>query len=98
MLRIDLARRWESEKYVGYCISTIDEKKVGEIESIFVEEAFRNDGIGGRLMQKTLDWMDAEQVRMKRVCVVVGNENAYPFYTKYGFFPRTSVLVQKNDE
>lgn len=94
MLRADLAQLADHNTCIGYCISTITQNR-GEIESLFVAEDFRNLGIGGRLMQNALEWMEAEHVKKKIVCVVTGNERAYPFYARYGFFPRTSVLMQK---
>ena len=41
-LRVDLARSARHDKYVGYCVTVINKKNIGEIESLFVEKAFRN--------------------------------------------------------
>jgi ribosomal protein S18 acetylase RimI-like enzyme len=96
-LRMDLVKQRDNDRYIGYCISSIDQKHIGEIESIFVEEEFRNQGIGHHLMQKALAWMEKEQVKSKRVGVVYGNERAFRFYARYEFFPSVTILRQKKD-
>ncbi len=94
-LRVDLARSEHHGKYVGYCVSVVNKKNIGEIESIFVEEDFRNSGIGDTLMNKTLKWMKTQQVESKIVKVATGNDHAHLFYSKYGFLPRITVFQQK---
>lgn len=94
-LRVDLVKLKDTDRYIGYCISSNDQKHIGEIESIFVEDDFRNQGIGDNLMQKALAWMEKEQVKSKIVGVVYGNERAFPFYARYGFFPSATILRQK---
>ncbi|MEJ5310168.1 MAG: hypothetical protein WHX52_10370 [Anaerolineae bacterium] len=46
------------------------------------------------LMQHALDWMYARSVPIKRVLVAAGNEEAFGFYARYGFWPRHIVLQQ----
>jgi diamine N-acetyltransferase len=50
----------ENSNIVGYCISTID-KNIGEIDSMFVEEKYRNKGYGGLLVQHSLDWLKSRK-------------------------------------
>ena len=40
-LRIDLARDVITKEYIGYCVTTINQEKQGEIESIYVEKDYR---------------------------------------------------------
>lgn len=94
---MDLVKLKDNPCYIGYCISSIDQKHIGEIESIFVDEEFRHQGFGHHLMQKALAWMEKEQVKSKIVGVVYGNESAFPFYARYGFFPSATILRQKKD-
>lgn len=47
-LRIDLAQVEDSHEFVGYCVTIID-SQYGEIESLYVDEAFRKMGIGDSL-------------------------------------------------
>jgi ribosomal protein S18 acetylase RimI-like enzyme len=93
-LRLDIARDIETGNLVGYCVSSITEKKVGEIESIFIESDYRRHGIGDNFMKKVLTWMDSLSVASKVIGVAAGNEEAFPFYARYGFYPRVSVLQQ----
>jgi diamine N-acetyltransferase len=94
-LRVDLAKLRDTDRYIGYCISSIDQRHIDEIESIFGDEEFRNQGIGHHLMQKALAWMEKEQIKSKIVGVVYGNERAFPFYARYGFLPSATILRQK---
>ena len=53
-IRINLARDTNTDKLVGYCISTISSDSEGEIQSIFVEVNYRNCGIGDTMIEKAL--------------------------------------------
>jgi diamine N-acetyltransferase len=93
-MRVDLAFDEKSGRNVGYCVSSVSLENIGEIESIFVDTAYRGIGIGNRLMKKMLYWMEQEEVVEKIVEVAVGNEQAWGFYARYGFLPRKTVLKQ----
>jgi ribosomal protein S18 acetylase RimI-like enzyme len=93
-MRVDLAKEEVSMQNVGYCISSIDEEKTGEIESIFVDAAYKGMGIGDPFIKKALIWMEREGTVAKIVEVGAGNEQAFGFYEKYGFLPRKTVLRQ----
>ncbi|HOX34479.1 MAG TPA: GNAT family N-acetyltransferase [Methanoregulaceae archaeon] len=95
-LRIELAYDSLSCRYIGYCVSSLSPEKNGEIESIFVEHPFRQRGIGTTLLKQALAWLDANASIRNRVSVADGNEDAFPFYREFGFFPRMTVLEQKN--
>jgi diamine N-acetyltransferase len=82
---------------VGYCVSSLSEDKTGEIESIFLENGYRSQGIGTDLMLRALAWMDKDGATRKRVSVGNGNEEAWKFYEKFGFYPRMTVLEQKTE-
>jgi ribosomal protein S18 acetylase RimI-like enzyme len=98
LLRIDLAKDGKAGTFIGYCVSTINEKKVGEIESIFIEADYRRAGIGGNFMKKALNWMAAHSIEHRVIAVAAGNEEAYGFYAKYKFYPRASILMQVKEE
>jgi ribosomal protein S18 acetylase RimI-like enzyme len=97
-MRVDLAMDAESGRNVGYCVSSLNRERAGEIESIFVDAAYRGLGVGDCLMKNALRWMDHEGAMTKIVEVGAGNEQAFGFYEKYGFLPRKTVLkiVEKN--
>jgi ribosomal protein S18 acetylase RimI-like enzyme len=92
-LRIEIAQ--VDEQSVGYIIAAIHEGGVGEIESIFIQDDYRCQGIGNELMRRVLAWMDNARVHQKIIDVAVGNENAFDFYARFGFFPRITILKQK---
>jgi diamine N-acetyltransferase len=96
-LRLDLAADSATGKYVGYCVSSVSADKAGEVESLFVDKAYRSAGIGTVLVTRGLAWMDSCGVVRKRVSVGDGNEAAWAFYRKFGFYPRMTVLEQKTD-
>jgi ribosomal protein S18 acetylase RimI-like enzyme len=96
-LRLDLARDPVTGRFVGYCVSSISLDSNGEIESIFVEPDFRSHNIGSALITRALTWMNTSGAGRKRVSVGLGNEEAWAFYRKFGFYPRMTILEQKNE-
>lgn len=86
---------YQSQKLIGYCVSGINQN-VGEVHSIFVDPDTRGEHVGTQLMNQALHWMDQNQVKSKKVEVATGNEAAYPFYERFDFFPRTTILLQKS--
>lgn len=94
-LRVDLAKENEMEDYLGYCVCSISADGEGEIDSMYIKEKYRNQGIGDNFMKRALEWMELSGAKNKRVVVVVGNEDAVSFYSHYGFFPRQIILEQK---
>jgi ribosomal protein S18 acetylase RimI-like enzyme len=91
-LHIGLASDMDKKAYVGYCISTVSRNGDGEIESIYVEPEYRRQGIGETLMQKALSWMKGRNAESKVLGVVAGNEEVFDFYSRFGFFPRITIL------
>jgi diamine N-acetyltransferase len=93
-LRLDIAVDTRTGMNVGYCVSSLSPELTGEVESVFVEPAYRSEGIGTALVGRCLAWMDSLGTVRKRVSVGDGNESAWAFYRKFGFFPRMTVLEQ----
>jgi ribosomal protein S18 acetylase RimI-like enzyme len=93
-LRVDIAVDSTTGQNVGYCLSSIDESKTGEIESLSVAFDYRCFGIGDSLMRTVLAWMNEKRTVAKIVEVAAGNERAFSFYNRYGFFTRKTVLKQ----
>ena len=101
-LCIDLAfDARDGNRYVGYCVSSLLKEKTGEItgeiESIFVDEAYRSCGIGSTLVSRALGWLDENGSTRNRVSVSEGNEAVWNFYKKFRFYPRMTVLEQKKE-
>jgi diamine N-acetyltransferase len=94
IMHIDLAIDAVTGQSVGYLVSSVITKKIGEIESIFVCEAYRGMGVGDLLMKNALAWMDQNGSIEKIVEASVGNEQVFGFYGRYGFLPRLIQLKQ----
>ena len=97
-LHIGLAKDKDTGELVGYCISSVNKEKMGEIESIFIEESYRGNSIGDGLMKRALSWMDSIPVKRVIAAVLYGNEEVFPFYQKYNILPRATVLEQIKEE
>jgi ribosomal protein S18 acetylase RimI-like enzyme len=96
-LHIDLARDSNTEEHIGYCVTTINPEKQGEIESLFIEKEYRGMGIGDNLMARALAWLKTMSVQKTILGVAEGNESVFPFYRRYNFYPRVTILWQKTD-
>jgi ribosomal protein S18 acetylase RimI-like enzyme len=94
-LKIFVVQKRSTSEIVGYCISSISEEGKGEIESIYIDEEYRRSGIGNEFMTRSLEWFDENKIIEIAIAVVLGNEEALPFYEKYGFAPRTYILKKK---
>lgn len=79
---------------VGYCVSTVDPALVGEIDSLFVLPSWRGMALGHTLITRSLDWLREQGVQRTRLSVAAGNEQAFGFYAKHGFFPAKTILEQ----
>ena len=77
----------------GYCISTAI-NGVGEVVSVHVDESRRGNGIGRKLVDEHLKWMN--EMNCRRIGVTVSQENlaTINFYRKLGFFPDTMYMQQ----
>ena len=88
---------------VGYIIGTIYPEdslsnlkgKTAEIDNMFVEENYRNSGIGTKLQSLFIDW--CKQNKVKRIIVTseITNKKAIDFYKKRGFNDKSIVLLKK---
>jgi RimJ/RimL family protein N-acetyltransferase len=79
---------------LGYCVASL-RGRVGEIESVYLEEPIRNSGIGGEIVRLCLDWLHQKQAKKIVVSVADGHESVIPFYQKLGFQPRLTYLELK---
>lgn len=79
---------------IGYCVATV-EGVAGEIDSIYIEESHRGAGIGEKLVNNALDWFRERSVSRITAAVANGHESVFPFYRKFNFYPRLTVLERK---
>ncbi len=94
-LRLELAFDPAAGGPVGYCVASGAPGAHGEVESIFVDEAYRNCGIGSALVEHASAWMDEIGTIEQAISVFAGNDRALPFYARHGFSPRFVILVRR---
>ncbi|NLE04043.1 MAG: GNAT family N-acetyltransferase [Crenarchaeota archaeon] len=94
VLRVELAIDKSTNHPVGYCVTSLDNAGTGEIESIYVDKAFRGLKIGDTLMKSALAWLEKQGSASRQVSIAAGNENACRFYERYGFRTRRTVMEQ----
>lgn len=78
---------------IGYVISSVTDE-IGEIESLYISKAYRGLGYGDVLMTNALEWLE-DKCKTVKLGVAGGNETALPFYEKYGFYRKVSILERK---
>jgi diamine N-acetyltransferase len=93
-VHLDIAQSADDGRPVGYCISSITKLKKGEIESIFVESAYRSRGFGDELITRSLAWLKENGAKSIVIGVATGNERALKFYARFNFHPRVYLLAQ----
>jgi len=93
-LRIEIAVDQETAENIGYCISRIEFSGDAEMESLYVRENYRGLGLGETLLSNAIAWMDEMGAHTKTVSVAMGNEKAFSFYERFGFYPRKTLLEQ----
>ena len=84
-LRIRMAV--QDGKDLGYCLSFIGAKMDGVLESLFVDDSLRGQGVGLALSRDALDWFRERGAKSVDLEVTVGNDHAKGFYEKLGFRP-----------
>jgi|AGTN01.3.fsa_nt_gi Acetyltransferases len=99
-LLLDYVIENDSNKIIGYCISTIEKEnnKIGEIDSIFIEEEYRKSGIGKKLMENAVNWLIEQKAETQKLIVGVGNEKVIDYYKQFDFLPLHIVLQRKENK
>ena len=91
---IKITKIEDENEIIGYCISCI-EYNVGNIESIFIKENMRRNGIGKNVILKHIEWMKNSKCERINVTTVYGNEEAIEFYKKMNILPKKIVFELK---
>ncbi|MGV8138529.1 MAG: GNAT family N-acetyltransferase [Mangrovibacterium sp.] len=88
----------ENNKIIGYCISTIDieDHKIGEIDSIYVDETYRKSGLGKQLVERAIQWLKSRNTETQKLIVAAGNESVSDFYRQFDFYP-LHIVLQRHD-
>ncbi|MDF2520580.1 MAG: GCN5-related N-acetyltransferase [Clostridia bacterium] len=96
-IKVLLAIDRDTERKIGYCVSTFNPEGTGEIESIFIDKEYRRLHIGDMLMEASLKWLESKTPKEIILTVAGGNEGVLDFYKKYGFYT-TSVKLARMEE
>ena len=94
-VNVDLIKDQENNKYTGYCISSLSEDLLGEIDSLFIENDYRGCDLGDELMNRAIEWLNKNCAKSKTIVVIDGNENVLNFYRRYGFYRSKIILEEK---
>ena len=81
---------------IGYLCGGIQEQEKGiefyrkdgiyaELENMFIEEKFRNLGIGSKIVKLFIEWCKGKKVDHINVAAHFQNKKALKFYRRYGF-------------
>jgi len=99
IMLVDYVLDQSNNKIIAFCISRVykGDPTTGEIDSLYVEEGHRQAGIGKQLMDRSIEWLDQQGAKKKRVLVVAGNEVLIDYYSQFDFQPLHIVLQRKND-
>jgi ribosomal protein S18 acetylase RimI-like enzyme len=92
--KLDMLLDSDNGNYVGYCLYSI-EGNLGEIDSIYIENQYRKFKLGDKLMKNALDWFESNAITNIEISVVYANDEALPFYERYGFHVGNYILRRK---
>jgi GNAT superfamily N-acetyltransferase len=95
---VEIARDTATGEIAAYCLSSINRDREGEIDSLYVEPAYRRFRVADALMRRALDWLNGQGALSKKIVVAAGNEEVLPFYEFYDFYPRQVVLLERKSE
>lgn len=91
--KIELLTEPETNSIIGFCIA-YSKKTSGKLEVLFIDEKYRRNGLGVKLMDSAMEWFSENHITDIELTVVYGNE-AVSFYQKLGFYPRSIIMTTK---
>ncbi|MDQ3239623.1 MAG: GNAT family N-acetyltransferase [bacterium] len=97
---------FNDDNMIGYAvclIKTLDENQLlsathatrGRVTHLYVDEAFRGNGLGKKLMGKAEEYFLENKCDYMWVAVFEPNENAHAMYKKLGFRDRDIDMIKK---
>lgn len=94
-VHIDVVTLVGSGECVAYFIASITHDKFGELDSAYVEEEWQGQGIGTRLMERALAWLDEKGAVEKKLVILDANKRVVSLYKRFGFYPKTTTMVHR---
>lgn len=70
----------------GYITTRLDRfTGIGRIPNLAVDAEFRGQGLGTRLIEHAIDWMQAQGMAMAKIETLEQNERGQALYPRFGF-------------
>lgn len=88
----------EDGKVIGYAWFTVKKLttgKVGVVNHIFVDEPYRGQGLGDKLMQEAEKFFKDREMERVRVTITKGNQRSFKFCKKHGFKEKRVIMEKK---
>lgn len=81
---------WQAVKTLAYPSQSAKDLPEAELLALAVTPAWRNQKIGGQLMQRLVQSMEAAGIDKMSVTVDSNNDGALRFYQRHGFVPQST--------
>lgn len=78
-------------------LETEEQKQVGIINDVYIDEQYRNQHIARRLLEYVEEWIYNLGVKSMRADIVTNNVPAYNFWVKQGYTPLYTSVYKKLD-
>ena len=96
----------DDEKTVGYIVGVIweqsemnkleiGERKLGQVTDIYLEENYRGQGLGKKMLQMMENYFRGKSCDSMWVQVFAPNENAHHVYQNFGFMDREIGMLKQ---
>ncbi len=79
-------------RYVGFAYSAMGRDQKGNLKLFYLEEAYRGKGVGSKLFEDAMAFIEAHQPEEILIYVSNGNEQGLNFYTSKGFRYKSMVF------
>lgn len=93
-LHIQLVYTSNHHEPIGFCITSLSSDRIGEVEALYVLDKYQGNNLGTKLLQNSLQWLEANNVSEQKLIVAVGNEQIFSFYQKFDFHPGYTTLFR----
>ena len=80
-----MVKDMDTNRYVGFAYSVMDRDQKGNLKLYYLEEAYRGKGIGSKMFEDAMTFIEAHQPEETLIYVSDGNEQALNFYKSKGF-------------